>query len=495
MDFDNHRLSPALDAPLYQQLYRQLQQAILNGQLKPGTKLPSSRAMAASLNISRNTVQSAYRQLMDEGYIDSARGSGTYVAHKLPEALLRAPAVDTALDRRTASRTEDPRPVPQLSRLARLQLTLAPPAREAADGLPLPFRSDTPALDLFPFALWSRLAVRQARRLAPRDLPYQDPAGYRLLREAIAAHAAIARRVNCTPEQVIITSGSQGALDLTARLLLDPGDAVWMEDPGYPGARLAFLGAGAQIVPVPLDAEGLVVEAGIKRAPNARLAYLTPAHQFPLGMTLSLRRRLALLDWAQQTGAYLIEDDYDSEFRYAGRPLAALQGLDDAGRVIYIGTFSKVLFPALRAGYLILPPALLEPCLAMRRQTDVHPPLPEQMLLADFISGGHFTRHLRRMRRSYAGRRTALLEAARGLPLEIQVPTAGLHCIGWLPPEIDIQALLQTAPQHRLELTPVSDFCIEPLPRPGLLLGYAGFNAAEINSGMRRLAALLHRQQ
>ena len=288
-----------------------------------------------------------------------------------------------------------------------------------------------------------------------------------------------------------MVSGAQGALDLAARVLLKAGDPVWMEDPGYPGARGALLGAGAQIVPVPINQEGLMIDTAIARAPYARLAYLTPSHQFPLGVTLSLTRRLALLDWAKQTGAYLLEDDYDSEYRYAGRPLAALQSLDEAERVIYIGTFSKVLFPALRIGYLILPSPLVEEFLRLRRYMDTHLPILEQAVLTDFITEGHFTRHLRRMRTLYAERRVALLEAARKLPLDIYAPEAGIHCVGWLPVGMDEQAVVRQGTAHGLELTPISTFCLEPLARQGLLLGYGGFSVPEIKAGVRHLAAVL----
>ncbi len=440
--FKDESFRLALDTPLYQQLYTHLRAAILSGELKHGLKLPSTRALASELNVSRNTVANAYRQLMAEGYLESHAGSGTFVARVLPEQLL------TTLDRKHAA-------IPQQaeSNPPHLPTTTRPPSKSE---LPRPFRSDVPALDVFPYKLWSRLVVRQARRLPRTAFSYQDPAGYRPLREAIAAHVTVSRGVHCTPGQIIVVAGAQGALDLAARVLLKAGDPVWMEDPGYPGARGALLGAGAQIIPAPIDQEGLMIEAAIARAPHARLAYLTPSHQFPLGVTLSLTRRLALLDWAKRTGAYLLEDDYDSEYRYAGRPLAALQGLDDADRVIYIGTFSKVLFPALRIGYLILPSSLVEKFLELRRYMDTHLPILEQAVLTDFMAEGHFTRHLRRMRTLYAERRATLLEAARNLPLDIYAPEAGIHCVGWLPAGTDEQAVVRQGAAHDLELTPIS---------------------------------------
>ena len=309
--FRHDPFSPALDTPLYQQLYTHMRAAILSGELKGGMKLPSTRALADELGVSRNTVLNAYGQLMAEGYLEGVEGSGTFVARVLPDLLLTTPGrkVPTATQPRGAESHQ-----PILSERARLQLAApqmfaSPPA---SSELARPFRFGGPALDAFPYELWSRLVVRQARRMPGSAFTYQDPAGYRPLREAIAAHVTLSRRVHCKPDQIIIVSGSQGALDLASRMLLNAGDPVWLEDPGYLSARGAFLGAGVQIIPVPVDHEGLVVKAGIARAPQARLVYVTPSHQFPLGVTMSLARRLALLDWAKRAGAYILEDDYDS---------------------------------------------------------------------------------------------------------------------------------------------------------------------------------------
>jgi GntR family transcriptional regulator/MocR family aminotransferase len=289
----------------------------------------------------------------------------------------------------------------------------------------------------------------------------------------------------------MIVPGSQGALDLATRMLVNVGDSVWVEDPGYPGARGAFLGSGARIVPVPVDGEGLIVEAGIKRAPKARMAYITPSHQFPLGVTMSIPRRLALLEWAKRANAYILEDDYDSEFRYACRPLATLQGMDTAERVIYIGTFSKVLFPSIRVGYMILPLPLVDAFLKVRRMIDIHSPMLEQAVLADFIHEGHYMRHLRRMRTLYAERRNALLNAMKDLPLEMDSPEAGIHCVGWLPKGMDDQAIARKAKDYDLELTPISTFAIEPMTDKGFLLGYGGYSVQEIKKAAKRLGSLL----
>lgn len=486
--FKGNPFHPTSDAPLYQALYAHMRAAILSGELKDGMKIPSTRALADELNVSRNTVLNAYRQLLAEGYLESREGSGTFVAHILPDLLLTAPHPDWRTPKAVRpSRAESPRSF--FSERAKAQIAVAQPP---SDGkVPRPFIPEAPALDAFPFQLWSRLVVRQARRMPVSSFLYQDSAGYRPLREAIAAHVAVSRQVHCTPEQVMIVPGSQGALDLAARLLINASDPVWMEDPGYPGARGAFLGASAQIVPIPVDREGLIVDIGRERAPEARLVYLTPSHQFPLGVTMSLARRLALLDWAKRAHAYILEDDYDSEFRFASRPLATLQGLDEAERVIYIGTFSKVLFPSMRLGYMILPPQLVDAALKVRRLIDIHSPMLEQAVLADFMVEGHFRRHLRRMRTLYAERRSTLLEAARELPLEIDSPEAGIHCVGWLPEGMDDQTVVNNAANYDLHLTPISSFSIEPLPRQGLLLGYGGFSPREIKAGVRRLGSLL----
>jgi GntR family transcriptional regulator / MocR family aminotransferase len=319
---------------------------------------------------------------------------------------------------------------------------------------------------------------------------YQDPEGYAPLRRAIASYLAAARGVHCTTEQVIVVNGSQQGIALTAQVRLNPGDAVWMEDPGYPGATGALLGAGACLIPVPIDAAGLEVEAGKARCPGARLAFVTPACQCPLGVTMSLQRRLALLAWASQAGAWIIEDDYDSEYRYVGRPLAALQGLDAAERVIYAGTFSKVLFPALRLGYLVVPRDLLEAFAAARLFADMHPPLLEQVVLAEFMTEGHFARHIRRMRLLYAERQAALIEAARPLSnwLDVRPSEAGMHLLGWLPGGSDDQAIAQLAAQHQVITHPLSRHCLEPSEQRALLLGYASVPIPAIREGVRRLA-------
>ncbi len=481
-------------SPLSRQLYERLRTAILLGQLGAGFRLPSTRLLAKELGVSRNTVLLAYDQLLAEGYVEGRIGSGTRVARNLPESFLQAPAIPSVPG--ASPPAPAPAPVTPSRRGAAMAAAPAMPgaAGVPAGGAPRPFQPGLPALDALPTELWAQLLTRRARRSLPDLLAYQDSPGYRPLREAIAAYLGASRGVRCTAAQVLVVAGGQGGLDLAARVLLDPGDAAWVEDPGYLRARGALLAAGARLVPVPIDGQGLDVAAGQERAPDARLAYVTPSHQFPLGPAMGLARRLALLEWAARTGAWIVEDDYDGEFRYAGRPLPALQGLRPDGRVVYVGTFSKVLFPALRLGYLVVPPALVAPFVAARRFVDGHPPALEQAALADFVAEGHFARHLRRMRALYAGRVAALAAAARhdlaGL-LDLRPTPSGMHLVGWLPPGVDDRAAARQAAAHDVVTVPVSSFAIEPLDRGGLLLGFAAVDEPAIRDGVHRLATAL----
>jgi GntR family transcriptional regulator/MocR family aminotransferase len=470
--------------PLLRQVYEALRGAVLSGRLAAGVQLPATRALAAELGVSRNTVLNAYDQLRSEGYLVGRVGSGTYVAPDLPDDLLEAKA-----------RPAEPRPVRSVGSLSRRGAGLARAHGEVGprDGRPRAFRPGVPALDAFPREDWMRL-VRKRGRLLPCDLlDYGEPAGYRPLREAIAAHVRAARAVRCDAGQVVVVSGAQQAFDLCARLLLDPGEAAWVEDPGHLGTRGALLGAGARIVPVGVDGEGLDVADGKRREPSARLCCVTPSHQYPLGATLSLRRRLALLDWARRANARIIEDDYDSEFRYAGRPLASLQGQDRDDRVIYVGTFSKSLFPSLRLGYLVVPSDLVNAFLAARALADGHSPLLPQAVLTDFLTEGHFARHVRRMRALYAERQDVLLRSARrdldGF-LEVTPSATGLHLVGWLPPGTDDRAVSGAAAGIGIETPPLSAYRVRPSRRSGLLLGYGGVNPRQIRDGVRALAGV-----
>lgn len=467
---------------LHRQLYYRLSIAILTRRLMPGTRLPPTRALAAELGVARNTVVNAFEQLLAEGYIEGKVGSGTYVSHALPDDVLQTRA-KTNLPTRVKSTSAT------LSKRGAI-IAAAPTTQWQDSGRPRAFRPGIPALDEFPFEVWRQLANKRWRTLARDLLSYGEPEGYPPLRQAIAAYLGQSRGVRCEPEQVIVVAGSQQALDLAARLLLDPGDVVWIEEPGYRGARGALLAAGAKLVPVPVDVEGLRVDVGIRKAKTARVAYVTPSHQYPLGVTMSLSRRLMLLEWAARSNAWILEDDYDSEYRYSGRPLTALQGLDNAQRVIYIGTFSKVLFPALRLGYLVVPPNLVDAFIAARVMTDRQAPVLDQAVLADFIAEGYFARHLRHMRTLYAERRAALVESVvRELDgmLEITSEQAGLHVLARLPKGVDDRAVAQRAATQDVEAPALSDYALTHLARGGLVLGYAAVNETEIREGVHRL--------
>jgi GntR family transcriptional regulator/MocR family aminotransferase len=467
---------------LQRQIYTSIQRAILNGVVAPGTRLPSSRVLADDLGVSRTTTLLAVQQLQAEGYLTGRRGSGTFVAAEIPDDLIR---------RRTV---QSPRlKHPALSRRG-AALVAAPQGAHRLPGPPRAFRIGTPGVDLFPVALWWRLASRRLRTITPTQLDYGEPAGLRALREAIADHVQAARGTRCGADQILIVAGAQQGLELISRVVLDPGERVWMEDPGYPGARSALLGAGARILPVRVDSEGLDVERGERRAGDARLAYVTPSHQYPLGVPMSLPRRLALLRWASRARAWVIEDDYDSEFRYGARPMPCLHGLDVDGRVIYAGSFSKTIFPALRLGFLIVPPDLEDGLVAARAAADQHPPVLEQTVLADFIVEGHFARHLRRMRVAYRERLEALTDAAErycGGALRVRPTRTGLHAIADLA-GADARAVSREAAARGVEATPLTEYFAEREKAPNaLVLGFAAVRPEGARRGMERLAAAI----
>jgi GntR family transcriptional regulator/MocR family aminotransferase len=390
--------------PLFRQLYLRLKEAILAGDMGARARLPATRELGRLLGVSRQTVLAAYEQLMAEGYLQGTVGKGTFVSASLPAA--------AKADRKDAAAEGEKTLIRPLS--ARGEAMGAAMARvRHHDGLLRTFRASMPGLDLFPFEVWRKLEARHWRRLelAPVPLGYGGAAGHAPLRELLCAYLKASRGVRCTPEQIIITTGSQQALYLLAQLLLAPGEGVWLESPGYQGAAAPFEVAGARICPVPVDAEGMDVAYAAARYPEARLAFATPSHQLPLGVTMSLGRRLQLLGWAEANRAWIVEDDYDSEYRYTGPPLASLQSLDRAGCVIYVGTLSKVLFPGLRLGYVVAPPALAEPLARAKAVVDRHSPIVPQAVLADFIQEGHFARHIRRTRDAYGERRAAMLDA------------------------------------------------------------------------------------
>ena len=475
---------------LSNQVYAALRRAILAGELTAGSRLPSSRTLARDLAVSRNTVLLAYDQLLAEGYVHGRTGSGTYVAHVLPD--VTSPS-DGARARRAAARP------PTLSAFGRRITRLAPAGSRPEDGrLPYDFRYGAPTVGDFPHAVWRRLLARHARAATMTSMTYGPRIGTPELRQAIAAYLRRARAVACDAEQVIVVNGAQQALDLIARVLVDEGDTVVVEEPCYLGARGAFQAAGARVVPTAVDEEGLDVTRLPRAAAKARLAYVTPSHQFPTGVVMSLSRRLALLEWARAPAAWVVEDDYDSEFRFEGRPIEAVQGLDRGGRVIYVGTLSKVLFPALRLGYLVVPPALVDALGATKWITDRHSPTLFQQALADFIAEGHFERHLRRSRTRHAARRAALLAALAthlGDRADVVGANTGKHVLVWLR-DVPARAMTVVAAEAQRDgvgVYPVAPFYVKPPRRAGFLLGYTPLDERQIREGIRRLAAAIDR--
>jgi GntR family transcriptional regulator/MocR family aminotransferase len=471
--------------PLANQLYESLRKRILTGKMRAGTRLPSTRVFAKELGVSRNTVLNAFERLASEGYIEGRVGAGTRVTSTSPEAMTQAGAVRT---RRSADAVRR-RPSGRGLSIARIRTRTWSGRLGAVQA----FRLGVGALSEFPMNTWARLSRRWAHG-GTSAMDYDEIAGYRPLRDAIAAYLRSARGVTCDASHIIIVHGSQQALDLTSRVLLDPGDAVWFEDPGYDGARGAFAAAGARVVPVPVDRDGFNVSAAMARVAGARLAYVTPSHQFPLGVTMTLARRRELLKWASDSGAWVLEDDYDSEFRYTERPLPAMQGLDADDCVIYSGSFSKVLFPAVRLGYVVVPPAVLDTFLRARFLADVHPSTIPQATLADFIGEGYFERHLRRMRLLYRERQEALVDNARrhlGGLLNVLPSDGGMHLVGTLAAGVDDREASRAARAHGIVATPLSFFAESRMPRGGLLLGYAGLTTSQIARGTQDLARAL----
>jgi GntR family transcriptional regulator/MocR family aminotransferase len=457
--------------PLHRQIYERVRGAILSGHLPPGAKLPSSRSLASQLATSRSTVELAYSLLGGEGYVVGQAAAGTIVSGSLAHIGTRP------VPRRRSPRT--PRS--------------APPAPLTAPR-PGTFQLGLPALDAFPRKTWTRLAARVARNLSTARMVYPDAAGFLPLRAAIVAYLAVARGLACSIDQVFVTAGFHDALGLVMQVLLEPGDSVWIEDPGFALTRHALAGTGAKLVPVPVDDDGVDVAEGMIRAAGARFAVITPAHQSPLGVTLAHARRMALLSWASANEAWIIEDDYDSEFRYEGRVPAALKSIDSGERVLYIGSFGKVLFPGLRLGYLVAPPATVDrfqECATLLRPP---PSVLDQTTVAEFMAEGHFARHVRRMRSLYAERRAALRQALVdrfGGNWQITAPPGGMHVRIDLDPGEDDTGLAAALAPHGLAVTPLSWYRAERILPPGLLLGFTNVPAASARREVDRLSRAL----
>jgi GntR family transcriptional regulator / MocR family aminotransferase len=471
--------------PLHRQVYDAVRTAISESRLRPGQHIPSSRLLAKELDVSRLPVLNAYAQLLAEGYLTARVGSGTVVSSQLPDRFtLTAPT----LRRSRAAADEGSRKVAQ--RTATLPSYLVMPWTRNWGA----FGVGQVAADSFPLQTWSNIVARRSKNMSVRSFGYGDQMGYLPLRQSIAAYLRTARSVSCDPDQILIVSGSQQALEISAQVLVDPGNSVWIEEPGYRFSREVFALAGSRLVAVPVDDQGLNVSAGIKKCRRARVAIVTPSHQFPLGVTMSASRRLQLLQWAQKNGSWIIEDDYDSEYRYESAPISSLQGLDNNERVIYIGTFSKVLFPSLRIGYVVVPRDLLGHFVATRRATDLGSPTLTQEVLAEFISEGHFERHIRRMRVLYKERRSVLVESIRtelDAACEVMGAEAGLHLTLTLPGvESDYDIALRAASQN-LWVWPLSAAYTTGAARNGLILGFGSTQAADIPAAVRKLRGVL----
>jgi GntR family transcriptional regulator/MocR family aminotransferase len=470
--------------PIYRQLYDWFRKAIIDGQIRPGQRVPSTRGLAAELKISRIPVANAYEQLLAEGYFETFVGAGTCVARSIPDDAPSPPAVKAQKGLKEIVQHPGPR------RMSRRGATLARVPAQPWLNISGAFRVSLPALDHFPIGIWSKLVARHSRRPPTGIMAYGNPMGYPPFRETIAEYLGAVRGVRCEPSEILVTTGSQQALQISAQVLLDPKDRVLMEEPGYPGARQAFMTAGAQLIPVPVDDEGMNVPEMIRRGRDAHVVYVTPSHQYPVGMTMSAARRMLLLHWAARSGAWIIEDDYDSEYRFGSRPIASLQGLDRDARVIYVGTFSKVMFPALRLGYVVVPKDLVPAFSAARDAADIFSSTLYQAVMADFIREGHFARHIRRMRMLYMERRRALVKAIQiqmGDMTEVIGTEAGMHLVALLPPGTSDVTVSRKAAQTGISAMPLSICCSTPSTRGGLILGYGGANLHQIQDGMRKL--------
>ena len=473
------QLDRASRTPLSRQIYMQVRSAVLSGVLRAGTRAPSSRAMASQLGVARASVVSAYEQFLAEGYVESRRGSGTFISGELAGLAAR---------RRSAPRTIKRAAVPTSAR------AFPDFERSAVQGEARPFNTGRTLVDARTAETWRRLTHRAVRRLGPDDLGYADPAGFAELRANICDYLRVARAVRCEPDQIVITAGTQQAIDIAIRVLLAPGDEVWVEDPGYPLTHAQLLLAQVRPHAIPVDVEGLMVDVGRRTASRARAVFVTPSHQFPTGVAMSMARRLQLLAWARQSGAFIVEDDYTSEFRYSGPPLASLQGLDLSEQVIYVGTFNKALFPGLRIGYAVVPRALLPAFIGARYLIDRQPATLQQVVVSEFMQQGHFAAHIRRMRQLYRGQRDALAETltrrAAGR-LDVALPDQGIHLVAYLRDGSSDLAVEAAARRAGVVVRAVSRFYRAARPRPGLMLGFSGFPRQLIVPAAAQLAALV----
>ena len=472
------------DTPLLQQIYLILREAILLRHLAPGSRLPSTRQLADRLGVSRTSVLSAYDRLLGEGYIQGRTGSGTYVSDDVAETVV--------MPARSPARRDNP----TTRRLSMAGIRYRDASRSLGPPEEIAFTPGCTSVDAITIEAWRRVGLRQLKTLERVNLHYADPIGELSLRTEVAQYLRAARAVRCDPEQIVIVSGAQQAIDLSLRVLLDPGEAVWVEDPGYLGARAALNAVGATIIPVPVDRSGLMVSEGLAAAPKARAAYITPSHQYPTGVVMSMRRRLDILAWARDHDAWIIEDDYDSEFRYVGRPLASLQGIDSDARVIYVGTLSKMLFPGIRIGFAVVPHDLLDVFRGAKFVTDRQPPTLLQAMTTDFMRQGFLNAHIRRVRQRYREARDVVVEAIKkhmGDLVDVEIPECGIQLAIFFKKNIsDVDVAIQ-ARQQGIVVKPVSQLYLRVAPRQGLLLGYAGFDLHKLRTASEKLATIVRK--
>ncbi|OTA18476.1 GntR family transcriptional regulator [Xenorhabdus vietnamensis] len=468
------------------QVYHAIREAILYGHLCASVKVPSSRALAEMMSISRNSVLSAFERLIDEGYLVTRQGSGTFVSPIIPDELTQTKSKKKI---KAYEITVKDNINPNIKNVEPLWKK----SRPDITGRRI-FSVGVGCVDLFPHELWGRLLGRVWRQSKKELAQFNDPAGYQALKDILCHYVRSTRGLYCHAEQIIIVNGTQQAINLTARVLLRENDEVWLDDPGYDGALGILTSVGAKVRSVIADENGMDISYGIKHWPNAKLVFTAPSHQFPLGSTLSLSRRLTLLEWAAKHQVWIFEDDYNSEFRYFSKPIQALQGLDQQQRVIYAGSFSKMMYPGFRLGFLVVPEQLIEPFKLMKYYTDSHSGYLEQATLAQFISEGHYTRHVRRIRKICYERREVLINAIKKyLPhiFKVQPADSGIHMVCWLLNGLKENEVIEKCHQIGLNVQPLSRYCMKPYEREAVLLGYAAHTPTEIEENIKRLSSIL----
>jgi GntR family transcriptional regulator/MocR family aminotransferase len=489
MAFEMVRLDRAAAEPLHQQLYRQIRDELISATFNnSSSRLPSSRALAADLGISRFTVNLAFSRLHAEGYLQSRVGSGTFVTEPLPETFLSARTAKTEPHIERPPRLSDRvRNIPDHRVGKEFDFGIAGPPGVS-------FVPAVVALDEFPIAIWERLRAQVLAKKGAHLLQYASSRGDADLRKALATYLCDYRGARCHPNQIIITAGTQQAMMISAMALVNRGEVAWIEDPGFYQARRAFGFAGATVVPRPVDHEGIVIARPSKQR-SPKIIYVTPSHQFPLGMTMSLARRTALIDFARACDAYIFEDDHNSEFRYTGPPLPCLQGLDNAGRVIYAGTMSKVLYPSLRLGYILAPEQLVEPMIKIRAVMDQHSPAIDQATLARFLTEGFFLSHIKRMRKLYSDRREFFIEQFNTLLSKyfiLEIPEAGLHFVAWLRRKTELPLITRVCREIGMRPSPLSSCFMKAEVEPALTFGFAAWTRAQIREGLSKFASALN---